>query len=167
YLDGLRDLCTEHGVLLLLDEVMTGFRVAWGGAQVRYKVEPDIVCLGKIIGGGLPVGAYGATRKLMEQIAPAGPIYQAGTLSGNPLAMAAGIATLELLKEDSAYEKLEATSAALEAGLLSAAEEAGVPITINRVGSMLTVFFTSEPNAPVTNYAQATASNTEAYKKFF
>lgn len=167
YLQGLRDLCTEHGALLLFDEVMTGFRVAWGGAQVRYKVRPDITCLGKIIGGGLPVGAYCGSKKLMEQVSPAGPVYQAGTLSGNPLAMAAGIATLELLKEPDAYDKLEKISSDLTEGLLDAAGEAGVPITINRVGSMLTVFFTAEAGAPVTNYEQAAACNTEAYGKFF
>lgn len=167
YLQGLRDLCTEHDALLILDEVMTGFRVAWGGAQVMYKVKPDLTCLGKVIGGGLPVGAYGGSRKLMEMISPAGPVYQAGTLSGNPLAMAAGLATLELLKEEGVYESLEAKSAELASGLAAAAEDAGIPVTINRVGSMLTVFFTAQPGAAVTNYAQATASNTETYAAFF
>src|SRR3954464_6378593 len=121
YLQGLRELCTQYGALLLFDEVMTGFRVAWGGAQVRLGVKPDITCLGKVIGGGLPVGAYGARREIMEMVSPAGPMYQAGTLSGNPLAMAAGIATLEILSEPGAYEQLDATSATLMAGLAEAA----------------------------------------------
>ncbi len=167
YLEGLRDLCSEHGALLIFDEVMTGFRVAWGGAQVRYKVTPDLTCLGKVIGGGLPVGAYCGSRKLMEQISPIGPIYQAGTLSGNPVAMAAGLATLDQLQEEGCYEKLENLGSDLTEGLIDAAAEVGVPITINRVGSMLTVFFTAEAGAPVMNYDQATACNTEAFARFF
>ncbi len=167
YLQGLRDLCDENDILLIFDEVMTGFRVGWSGAQGRYKVKPDITCLGKVVGGGLPVGAYCGSKKLMEHIAPVGPVYQAGTLSGNPVAMAAGLATLELLREDSTYEVLENRSAALEAGLASAAADAGVPITINRVGSMMTVFFTAEAGAPITNYDQATACDTAAFGRFF
>jgi glutamate-1-semialdehyde 2,1-aminomutase len=167
YLQGLRDLCTQHGALLLLDEVMTGFRVAWGGAQVRYGIKPDITCLGKVIGGGLPCAAYGGRRELMEQISPAGPVYQAGTLSGNPLAMAGGLATLEIMKEEGAYAILEQRSAALAAGIESAARKAGVPIALNRVGSMLTPFFVRQSGQPVTNFAEATASDTAAYSKFF
>ena len=167
YLQGLRDLCTQHGALLICDEVMTGFRVAWGGAQVRYNLKPDITCLGKVIGGGLPVGAYAARRELMEQISPSGPIYQAGTLSGNPLAMAAGIATLEILKEDGAYQSLESQAAALADGLQSAADKADIPIALNRVGSMLCPFFVKEKGQKVTNYAEATACDTQRFGKFF
>jgi len=167
YLAGLRKLCDEAGALLIFDEVMTGFRVAWGGAQVKYGVKPDLTCLGKVIGGGLPVGAYGGGRKLMEMIAPAGPVYQAGTLSGNPLAMAGGLATLEILKEPGVYDTLEATSAALAKGLEDAAAAAGVPVCINRVGSMLTPFFVKTMGAKVSNYAEATGCDTAAYGRFF
>jgi glutamate-1-semialdehyde 2,1-aminomutase len=167
YLAGLRELCSADGALLLFDEVMTGFRVAWGGAQTLYGITPDITCLGKVIGGGLPIGAYGAGRKLMEMISPAGPVYQAGTLSGNPLAMSAGIATLEILQEPGAYQTLEATSAKLAAGLAAAAAKAKVPVTINRVGSMIGLFFTKKKGQAVRNYAQATACDTEAYGRFF
>ena len=167
YLQGLRDLCDQHGVLLLFDEVMTGFRVAWGGAQVLYGVKPDLTCLGKIIGGGLPVGAYAGSRKLMEMISPSGPVYQAGTLSGNPLAMAAGIATLELLQEAGCYEQLDAMSAKLASGLQSAGERAGVPVTVNRVGSMVCPFFVREPGQRIRDYRDATSCDTEAFKRFF
>jgi glutamate-1-semialdehyde 2,1-aminomutase len=167
YLAGLRELCDAHGALLLMDEVMTGFRVAWGGAQVKYHVRPDITCLGKVIGGGLPIGAYGGSRKLMEMISPAGPVYQAGTLSGNPLAMSAGIETIELLKEPGVYETLEERSEAMEKGLSDAASKSSVPIAINRVGSMLTVFFTPAAGASVTDFKEATACNRESYGKFF
>lgn len=167
YLQGLRELCDRHGVMLLFDEVMTGFRVGWGGAQERYHVRPDITCLGKVIGGGLPVGAYGGSKQLMEMISPAGPVYQAGTLSGNPLAMAGGSATLEILKEPGAYETLEERSAALADGLRAAAGKRNVPVTINRVGSMLTVFFTSETDKPVTSFADARACDTERFAAFF
>ena len=167
YLQGLRDLCTKHGALLLFDEVMTGFRVAWGGAQVRYGVQPDITCLGKVIGGGLPVGAYGASRAIMERVSPSGPMYQAGTLSGNPLAMAAGIATLEILQEHGTYEQLDAQSAKLVAGLQQAADESKVPVALNRVGSMVGVFFVREAGQPVRNYAEATACDTQAFATFF
>src|SRR5437016_9300603 len=124
YLQGLRELCTQHGALLIFDEVMTGFRVAWGGAQVLYRIQPDLTCLGKIIGGGLPVGAYAGPKKLMEQISPAGKVYQAGTLSGNPLAMSAGIATLEILQEPGVYQMLDQRTAGLADGLAEAAAEA-------------------------------------------
>ncbi|MBC7784493.1 MAG: glutamate-1-semialdehyde 2,1-aminomutase [Burkholderiales bacterium] len=167
YLPGLRALCDAHGALLLFDEVMTGFRVAWGGAQVLYDIRPDITCLGKIIGGGMPVGAYGGSRKLMEMISPAGPVYQAGTLSGNPVAMAAGIATLELLWEGDCYEKLESLSARLADGLTAAAERASVPLAVNRVGAMVCPFFTKEAGGTVTNFADATACDTARYAKFF
>jgi glutamate-1-semialdehyde 2,1-aminomutase len=166
YLQGIRDLCTEHNTLLLFDEVMTGFRVALGGAQKLFSVNPDLTCLGKIIGGGLPVGAYGGPRAIMECISPAGPVYQAGTLSGNPLAMTAGLETLQILKEPGAYEFLEERSSVLAAGLQSAADETGVPLVVNRVGSMLTPFFLKKGKA-VTNFAEATACDTDAYAKFF
>ncbi len=167
YLAGLRTLCDRHGSLLLFDEVMTGFRVAWGGAQVLYDVRPDLTCLGKVIGGGLPVGAYAGPRRLMELVSPAGTVYQAGTLSGNPLAMSAGIATLDILKEPGTYEALERRAAALAAGLVDAAAAAGVPVAVNRVGSMIGLFFTRRPGDVVTDYAQATAGDTAAYATFF
>jgi glutamate-1-semialdehyde 2,1-aminomutase len=164
YLHGLRDLCTRHGALLLFDEVITGFRVAPGGAQALYGVRPDLTCLGKIIGGGLPVGAYGGRRELMEQVAPLGGVYQAGTLSGNPLAVAAGLATLRALESPESYRRLERLGAQLEAGLTAAAAAAGVPLTVNRVGSMLTAFFSG---APVVDLASAKRSDTARYAKFF
>jgi glutamate-1-semialdehyde 2,1-aminomutase len=167
YLQELRNLCTQHGAMLLFDEVMTGFRVAWGGAQTLYGIEPDITCLGKIIGGGLPVGAYCGRRALMENISPRGPVYQAGTLSGNPLAMNAGIATLDILQEAGAYEHLESASANLAKRLTDIAAEVGVPLTINRVGSMLGVFFVRQSGLPVTDYTTATACDTEAFAIFF
>lgn len=167
YLEGLRELCDSHGTLLLLDEVMTGFRVAWGGAQVRYHIRPDITCLGKVIGGGLPVGAYAGSRKLMELISPAGPVYQAGTLSGNPLAMAAGIETLDILKEPNTYETLEARGEALETGMREAAQKHNVPVAINRIGSMITPFFVKNAGDLATNFAQATSSDTARFKTFF
>jgi glutamate-1-semialdehyde 2,1-aminomutase len=166
YLEGLRALCDHYGALLLFDEVMTGFRVAWGGAQIRYGVKPDITCLGKVIGGGLPCAAYGGPHKIMELVSPAGPVYQAGTLSGNPLAMAGGIATLEILKEAGSYEALERRSAMLAEGMIDAAQTSGVPLALNRVGSMLTPFFTKGASV-VTNFAQATAGDTQAYATFF
>jgi glutamate-1-semialdehyde 2,1-aminomutase len=164
YLQAVRDLTRRHGVVFVCDEVMTGFRVGPGGAQVRFGIEPDLSCFGKVIGGGLPVGAYGGRADLMDRIAPAGPVYQAGTLSGNPLAMRAGIATLEVLDEPGAYDRLEAVSARLAEGLSRAASEAGVPVTLNRVGSMLTGFFTDRP---VTDYATAATSDTRRYAAFF
>ncbi len=169
YLRGLRELCDEHGALLLFDEVMTGFRVAYGGAQARFGVTPDLTCLGKVVGGGLPCAAYGGREDLMRRVAPDGPVYQAGTLSGNPLAMAAGIATLDaLMAEDgAAYTKLEITSAALAAGLAEAAEKAGCPVHLTRVGSMLCVFFVAEAGRVVTDYASATACRTDRFAAFF
>jgi glutamate-1-semialdehyde 2,1-aminomutase len=164
FLQRLRDLTQEHGSLLIFDEVITGFRVALGGAQERYGITPDLTCLGKILGGGLPVGAYGGRKDLMEHVAPLGPVYQAGTLSGNPLAMAAGIATLELLRQPGTYERLEGLSARLAERLAEAARAADVPYTANRVGSMLTGFFTT---GPVTGYASAKRSDTRRYARFF
>lgn len=164
YLSGLRSLCDRHGSLLLFDEVMTGFRVSLGGAQGLYGVTPDLTCLGKVIGGGLPCAAYGGRAELMKQVSPEGPMYQAGTLSGNPLAMAAGLATLEALRDGSVYAKLEATSARLESMLKQAALDAGCAVQIARMGSMLTVFFT---DSPVTDYESALGCDTEQYSAFF
>jgi glutamate-1-semialdehyde 2,1-aminomutase len=154
----------EHGALLIFDEVITGFRVAFGGAQERYGVEPDLTCLGKIIGGGLPVGAYGGHRDVMAIVAPLGPVYQAGTLSGNPLAVAAGIACLTELQAPGVYESLEELGARMEAGLLAAAQAAETPITVNRVGSMLTAFSTA---GPVTTMEEVAKADKDAYADFF
>jgi len=159
-----RDLTSKSGALLIFDEVMTGFRVARGGAQELYGIKPDITTLGKIIGGGMPVGAYGGRRELMNQIAPAGPIYQAGTLSGNPLSMTAGLVTLKRLRDKGIYERLESTSARLCQELAAAAAEAGIKTVTNRVGSMWTTFFTSEP---VKDWATAAKSDRGLYGKFF
>jgi glutamate-1-semialdehyde 2,1-aminomutase len=164
FLEGLRDVTSAHGSLLIFDEVITGFRVAYGGAQAAYGVRPDLTCLGKIIGGGLPVGAYGGRRALMQHVSPLGGVYQAGTLSGNPLAVAAGLAMLRALREGDVYARLDALGAQLESGLRSAAEKAGVPVTINRVGSMLTGFFCA---GPVTDYASARRADTSRYARFF
>jgi glutamate-1-semialdehyde 2,1-aminomutase len=164
YLQAVRELTSRHGALLIFDEVMTGFRLARGGAQELYGVSPDITTLGKIIGGGLPVGAYGASRDIMRHIAPAGPVYQAGTLSGNPLAMTAGLATLRRLRDPGIYEQLERAGARLTAGLSEAAREAGIETVTNRVGSMWTTFFTSEA---VNDWTGANRSNRDFYGKFF
>ena len=164
YLAAVRKLTHQHGALLIFDEVMTGFRVARGGAQERYGIKPDITTLGKIIGGGLPVGAYGGSRDIMNNIAPAGPIYQAGTLSGNPLSMTAGLVTLRRLRDQSVYDRLEAASKRLCEGLSDAAAEAGVETMTNRVGSMWTSFFT---NKPVVNWDSANKSDRQRYGKFF
>jgi glutamate-1-semialdehyde 2,1-aminomutase len=164
YLQRVREITREGGALLIFDEVMTGFRLARGGAQELYNVRPDITTLGKIIGGGLPVGAYGASREIMQWVAPAGPVYQAGTLSGNPLAMTAGLTTLKRLRDPSVYERLERASQRLSEGMTEAAREAEVETVTNRVGSMWTTFFTSEP---VTDWATASRSNRELYGKFF
>ncbi|PBS11187.1 glutamate-1-semialdehyde-2,1-aminomutase [Lysobacteraceae bacterium NML93-0792] len=165
YLQHLRELCTQHGALLIFDEVMTGFRVALGGAQARYGVTPDLSTFGKIIGGGMPVGAYGGRRDLMERIAPAGPIYQAGTLSGNPVAMAAGLAMLDLVSAPGFHDALEASTHALCDGLEAAARDAGVPFTTARVGGMFGLFFTEQ--AYVDTYAQAIACDAAAFNRFF
>jgi glutamate-1-semialdehyde 2,1-aminomutase len=164
YLQGLRALTRDHGALLIFDEVITGFRVGPGGAQALYGVEPDLTCLGKIIGGGLPVGAYGGRRDIMQMVAPSGPVYQAGTLSGNPLAMAAGIATLNNLMDPGVYAALDALAESLCRGIASAAQTAHVPIRQNRVGSMFTTFFT---DTPVVDYASAKSSDTARYGRVF
>jgi len=164
FLAGLRELCTRHGALLVFDEVITGFRVAFGGAQALYSVRPDLTCLGKIIGGGLPVGAYGGSRELMSKVAPLGAVYQAGTLSGNPLAVAAGLATLRALEDPVAYDRLERLGALFQRGITEAAAAAGIPVTVNRVGSMLTAFFS---DGPVTDYASARRADTARYARFF
>ena len=165
FLEGVKEACTEYGALLIFDEVMTGFRVAKGGAQALYGVVPELTTLGKIIGGGMPVGALGGRRDIMQQLAPLGGVYQAGTLSGNPITMHAGLATLELLEEENFYEQLSSTTAQLTAGLEAAAEESGVPFSTNRVGSMFGVFFTSAK--PVTNFAQVMNVDTAAFNIFF
>jgi glutamate-1-semialdehyde 2,1-aminomutase len=143
FLEGLRSLTIQYGAILIFDEVMTGFRVHPGGAQALYNIMPDLTTLGKVIGGGLPVGAYGGKREIMQMVAPSGPMYQAGTLAGNPLAMSAGIATLNLLREEKVWEKLEQAAGRLEAGISSVANKAGVPIQQTRVGTMFTTFFSA------------------------
>ena len=164
FLEGLRELTGAYGAVLIFDEVMTGFRLARGGAQERYGVAPDLTCLGKIIGGGLPVGAYGGRREIMEQIAPSGPVYQAGTLSGNPLAMAAGLATLRVAAEPGFYERLEERGERWRAGMREAASVGDLPCAINAVGSMVSIFFTE---GPVTDFGSAATSDTEAFRDFF
>jgi len=164
FLPGLRELCTRHGALLVFDEVMTGFRVAWGGAQRRYRVKPDLTCLGKVVGGGMPAAAYGGRRELMKQVAPDGPVYQAGTLSGNPLAMAAGLETLRQLELPGVYEGLEARSKRLTGGLASLAAEIGVELTTAQAGGMFGFFF--HPG-PVRNFADARKAHVGRFKKFF
>lgn len=163
FLEGLRKVTSDYGSILIFDEVMTGFRVDLNCAQGRYGVTPDLTCLGKVIGGGLPVGAYGGKRELMDQIAPAGPIYQAGTLSGNPLAMAAGYTTLKLLTP-AVYEQLEERGARLQAGFEQSAKEFGIPLTINRIGSMVCPFFT---NTPVVNFDTAKTSDLDHFRRYF
>lgn len=165
YLEGLRKICDTHGIVLIFDEVMTGFRLAPGGAQELYKIKPDLTTLGKIIGGGLPVGAYGGRKEIMDVVSPAGPVYQAGTLSGNPLAMAAGLAMLKLLRKDpSIYEKLNSTSGLLVAGLAKQWKEAGFNYTINQVGSMFTLFFTDQK---VTDFDSAKTADTAKFARYF
>jgi glutamate-1-semialdehyde 2,1-aminomutase len=164
FLTGLRQIATQHEALLIFDEVMTGFRVAYGGAQTRFGVVPDLTCLGKVIGGGLPVAAYGGRADLMQMVAPAGPVYQAGTLSGNPLAMAAGLATLQLLKQPEFFGRLEQITTLLAEGFRWSAEAAGVPLQVASVGSMWGFFFNQ---APVTNYAEARRSDSSRYARFF
>lgn len=164
FLNGLREITQSYGALLVFDEVITGFRASYGGAQTLYGIRPDLTCLGKIIGGGLPVGAYGGGEEIMNLIAPVGMVYQAGTLSGNPLAMTAGIATLNEIRERGFYSQLEKSSAILQRELLKAAEEEGVPLRLNRVGSMLGLFFTERD---VTDYSSVKSSNTLSYRVFF
>ncbi|NGZ77528.1 glutamate-1-semialdehyde 2,1-aminomutase [Saccharibacillus alkalitolerans] len=163
FLEGLREVTERHGSILIFDEVMTGFRVGLNSAQGRFGVTPDLTCFGKVIGGGLPVGAYGGKREIMEQVAPSGPIYQAGTLSGNPLAMAAGYTTLKLLTP-AVYDRLEEAGARLQAGFEKNAKEAGIPVTINRVGSMVCPFFAE---GPVVNYDTAKNSDLDLFRRYF
>jgi glutamate-1-semialdehyde 2,1-aminomutase len=164
YLEGLREITARYETVLIFDEVMTGFRLARGGAQERYGVTPDLTCLGKIIGGGLPVGAYGGRREIMDQVAPSGPVYQAGTLSGNPLAMAAGLATLRAAGQPGFYDLLEELGEIWRRGMGEAASAGSRPFTINQVGSMVSLFFTG---GPVTDFGSAAASDTGAFKDFF
>ncbi|HKJ68272.1 MAG TPA: glutamate-1-semialdehyde 2,1-aminomutase [bacterium] len=164
FLKGLRSLCDNNDILLIFDEVMTGFRVAPGGAQELYNVMPDLTTLGKIIGGGMPVGAYGGKKAIMDYVAPTGPVYQAGTLSGNPIAMAAGLKTLLLLQQPDVYETLESTSADLEKGMRSNLKEAGIPAQINRVGSMFCQYFS---DAAVTNFEAASGADRDKFDTYF
>ncbi|CAH9049760.1 Glutamate-1-semialdehyde 2,1-aminomutase [Pseudoalteromonas holothuriae] len=165
FLEGLRSVCDEHDAVLIFDEVMTGFRVALGGAQQYYNITPDLTCLGKVIGGGMPVGAFGGKQEIMDYIAPVGPVYQAGTLSGNPIAMAAGLKALELLSEPELHLQLEAKSQALCAGLQQAADEAGIALTTNYAGGMFGFFFTNADS--VNSFQQATECDLERFKQFF
>jgi glutamate-1-semialdehyde 2,1-aminomutase len=164
FLPGLRELASEEGVLLIFDEVITGFRVSLGGAQELYGIRPDLTCLGKIIGGGLPVGAFGGRREIMEQLAPLGPVYQAGTLSGNPLAMAIGLNTVEILAEGDVHPRLEELSSNLERGMLENLQKLGLAYKLNRVGSMMSLFFTDRE---VTDFATAAACDAAAFKRYF
>ena len=164
FLECLRSLTREAGALLIFDEVITGFRVAYGGAQTLYNITPDLTCLGKVIGGGLPVGAYGGRGDIMDMMAPLGPVYQAGTLSGNPLAMTAGIETLKVLSQPGVYSQLEARASLLEKGIVAAANKSAIDIQVSRIGSLLTAFFSREP---VIDYETATQANTELFSSFF
>ncbi|RKG93505.1 glutamate-1-semialdehyde 2,1-aminomutase [Corallococcus terminator] len=164
YLEGLQALCQKHGVLFVLDEVMTGFRLARGGAQELYKLKPDLTTLAKVVGGGMPLGAYGGRRDIMSKVAPEGPVYQSGTLSGNPVAVAAGLACVKALAAPGTYARLEQLGLLLEEGFRAEAKAVGVPVTVNRVGSMLTVFFTAEP---VFDYASAKKADTAKFGRFF
>jgi len=164
YLAGLRELTAKHGAILIFDEVITGFRVAYGGAQAAFGVTPDLTTIGKIIGGGLPAGAFGGRAEIMDQLAPLGPVYQAGTLSGNPIAMAAGLKALEILRRPGTYERLDQLGARLGEGLLGAARAAGVPACLNRCGSAMTLFFCA---GPVTDYATAKPADTKRFATFF
>jgi glutamate-1-semialdehyde 2,1-aminomutase len=165
FLEALREQCTKYGAVLIFDEVMTGFRVALGGAQQLYGIKPDLTTLGKIVGGGMPVGAFGGRRDIMEHIAPLGPVYQAGTLSGNPVAMAAGLATLEGLSAPGFHAKLKASTDRLVNGIKDAARKAGIPLSTNHVCGMFGLFFTSDRQ--VTSYTEATACDVQRFKRFF
>ena len=165
FLEGLRELCSKHGSVLIFDEVMTGFRVARGGAQEHYGVSPDLTTLGKVIGGGLPVGAFGGRRDIMEHIAPLGPVYQAGTLSGNPIALAAGLTTLELASADGFHAGLDAAARRLVDGLQSRADASGIPLATNQVGGMFGFFFTDE--SPVTRFEQVTRCDLDRFQRFY
>ena len=165
FLEGLRDICTQYGSVLIFDEVMTGFRVGLGGAQAHYGIRPDLTTLGKVIGGGMPVGAFGGKREIMEQIAPLGPVYQAGTLSGNPVAMAAGLKTLELISAPGFFQDLTEKTEQMVSGVLDAARSASIPLTANRVGGMFGFFFTESEN--VSNFDQVSNCNLDRFKLFF
>ena len=165
FLEGLREVCDEYGTVLIFDEVMTGFRVSLGGAQGLYGVTPDLTALGKVIGGGLPVGAFGGKREIMEHISPLGPVYQAGTLSGNPLAMTAGLTTLNAISEPGFHDRLAEKTSRLTKGLKQAADEAGIPLTVQSAGAMFGLFFTEEPN--INRFDQVMACDVERFKKFF
>ena len=165
FLEKLRELCTAYGAVLIFDEVMTGFRVSLGGAQAFYNIEPDLTCLGKVVGGGMPVGAFGGKRDIMEKISPLGPVYQAGTLSGNPVAMSAGLTTLRLIQESGFYDALNKKVDYLLTGLREIAAELGIPLTTNNAGSMFGLFFSDEPS--ITRYSQVMACNDERFKHFF
>lgn len=165
FLQGLRDICDQYGALLIFDEVMTGFRVALGGAQAKYKIDPDLTCLGKVLGGGMPVGAFGGKLEIMQQLAPLGPVYQAGTLSGNPVAMAAGLASLHEIQADSLYDSLSQATQTLAEGFKALADKHGIPMSVNYAGSMFGLFFTDIKK--VTNYQQAINCNTEQFNLFY
>ena len=165
FLETLREECTKHGAVLIFDEVMTGFRVSVGGAQQRYNIDPDLTCLGKVVGGGMPVGAFGGKREIMEHISPLGPVYQAGTLSGNPVAMVAGLTTLKLIQSEGFYESLEKKVTYLMSGLADSAKNHGIPLTTNQAGSMFGFFFSAEEK--ITNYQQVMACNDDQFKSFF
>jgi glutamate-1-semialdehyde 2,1-aminomutase len=165
YLEGLRSACSQHGCLLIFDEVMTGFRVALQGAQGLFGITPDLSTFGKVIGGGMPVGAFGGKREFMEQVAPVGPVYQAGTLSGNPVAMAAGLANLDLITREGFYEELEVKTMRLVEGIQLAAEQAGIPLRTTRVGGMFGLFFTDA--GQVINFAEVEKCNVDAFRSFY
>ncbi|MFQ3235308.1 MAG: glutamate-1-semialdehyde 2,1-aminomutase [Paraglaciecola sp.] len=165
FLAGLREICSQYGALLIFDEVMTGFRVALGGAQEKYQIEPDLTCLGKVLGGGMPVGAFGGKAEIMLHIAPTGPVYQAGTLSGNPVAMAAGLASLAEIQRPGLYDQLSASTQTLAEGFKHLADKHGIPMSVNYAGSMFGLFFTDVKK--VTNYSQATSCNTEQFNYFY
>ncbi len=166
FLEGLRDVCDQYSSVLIFDEVMTGFRVALGGAQAHYNIEPDLTTLGKVIGGGMPVGAFGGKQEIMDYIAPVGPVYQAGTLSGNPIAMAAGLASLTELAQGNKHQQLSSATEKLAMGLKAAAERNGISLSVNYVGAMFGFFFTEDKN-PITTYEQATQCDGEMFKRFF
>jgi glutamate-1-semialdehyde 2,1-aminomutase len=168
FLQGLRDITSEYGALLILDEVMTGFRVSPGGAQGLWGIDPDLTCLGKVIGGGLPVGAYGGKREIMQTVAPAGPMYQAGTLSGNPLAMIGGLKTLEQLRQPGVFEQITAAAERLTEGLVAAAAENNIPVQVAHQGTMFGMYFLHAHGERITNYASAREhANTQRYATFF
>lgn len=165
FLEGLREICSEFGAVLIFDEVMTGFRVALGGAQAHYNITPDLTCLGKVIGGGMPVGAFGGKREIMQQLAPSGPVYQAGTLSGNPIAMSAGLAALKAIQQEGLYDQLSKSTQELALGIQAEAQKLGIPMTVNYAGSMFGIFFTDVEK--VVNYQQAISCNQKHFNQFY